>query len=109
MDESLSQAAGAEAGSAVHTVIGRQRTKSAALGPLGWISAHRAALICVLLLGIMGVQMLAAVSRKSISTDEVVHIPAGYYHLVLGDFQFLNQHPPVSMMIGTLPLLFLHP
>ncbi|MDX6574063.1 MAG: hypothetical protein QOE96_16 [Blastocatellia bacterium] len=53
--------------------------------------------------------MLAAVSRKSISTDEVVHIPAGYYHLVIGDFQFLNQHPPMSMMIGTLPLLFMQP
>jgi 4-amino-4-deoxy-L-arabinose transferase-like glycosyltransferase len=53
--------------------------------------------------------MLAAVSRKSISTDEVVHIPAGYYHLVNGDFQFLNQHPPVSMMIGALPLLFMQP
>ena len=57
----------------------------------------------------MSAQMLAAVSRKSISTDEVVHIPAGYYHLVVGDFQFLNQHPPVSMMIGALPLLFMQP
>jgi hypothetical protein len=76
---------------------------------LGWARARRAWLICVLLLGIMSVQMLAAVSRKSITTDEVVHIPAGYYHLAVGDFQFLNQHPPVSMMIGAVPLLFMHP
>jgi 4-amino-4-deoxy-L-arabinose transferase-like glycosyltransferase len=76
---------------------------------LSWARARRARLICVALLGIMSAQMLAAVSRKSISTDEVVHIPAGYYHLVIGDFQFLNQHPPVSMMIGALPLLFMQP
>jgi 4-amino-4-deoxy-L-arabinose transferase-like glycosyltransferase len=76
---------------------------------LSWARARRARLICVALLGIMSAQMLAAVSHKSISTDEVVHIPAGYYHLVNGDFQFLNQHPPVSMMIGALPLLFMQP
>jgi hypothetical protein len=57
----------------------------------------------------MAAQMLAAVSHKSITTDEVVHIPAGYYHLVVRDFQFLNQHPPVSMMIGALPVLFMQP
>ncbi len=53
--------------------------------------------------------MLAAISRKSITTDELVHIPAGYYHLVVGDFQFLNQHPPLPMMIGALPLLLIQP
>ena len=76
---------------------------------LGWARARLARLICAALLSVMSLQMLAAVSRKSITTDEVVHIPAGYYHLVVGDFQFLNQHPPVSMMIGALPLLFMQP
>ena len=103
MDESLSQAADPEARP---TVTAPRRTVAAVWA---WARARRAGLICALLLGIMSVQMLAAVSRKSISTDEVVHIPAGYYHLVLGDFQFLNQHPPVSMMIGALPLLFMNP
>jgi 4-amino-4-deoxy-L-arabinose transferase-like glycosyltransferase len=83
-----------------------RRTPAAALR---WARNHRAKLICAALLGVMSVQLLAAVSRKSITTDEVVHIPAGYYHLVVGDFQFLNQHPPVSMMIGVLPLLFIPP
>jgi 4-amino-4-deoxy-L-arabinose transferase-like glycosyltransferase len=94
MDESLSQAAGPEA-------------RPTAVW--SWVRARRAGLICALLLGIMSVQMLAAASNKSITTDELVHIPAGYYHLVVGDFQFLNQHPPVSMMIGAVPLLFMHP
>lgn len=83
-----------------------RRTPAAALR---WARNHRAKLICAALLGVMSVQLLAAASRKSITTDEVVHIPAGYYHLVVGDFQFLNQHPPVSMMIGVLPLLLTQP
>ena len=103
MDESLSQATTPEAG----TIVVAPRRPLAPM--LIWARARRARLICVALLGIMSAQMLAAVSHKSISTDEVVHIPAGYYHLVLGDFQFLNQHPPVSMMIGALPLLFMQP
>lgn len=103
MDESLSQATTPEAG----TIVVAPRRPLAPM--LNWARARRARLICAALLGIMSAQMLAAVSHKSISTDEVVHIPAGYYHLVLGDFQFLNQHPPVSMMIGALPLLFMQP
>src|SRR6266511_3641380 len=63
-----------------------------------WARARCVQLICAALLGVMSLQMLAAASRKSISTDEVVHIPAGYYHLVGGDFQFLNLHPPVPIM-----------
>jgi 4-amino-4-deoxy-L-arabinose transferase-like glycosyltransferase len=103
MEESFSQAADPE----VRPAVAAPRRLSPSV--LGWARAHPAGLICGLLLGIMSVQMLAAVSRKSITTDEVVHIPAGYYHLVGGDFQFLNQHPPVSMMIGAAPLLFMHP
>jgi 4-amino-4-deoxy-L-arabinose transferase-like glycosyltransferase len=103
MNESLSQATTPEAGTIV-VAPGRP------LAPmLNWARTRRARLICAALLGVMSVQMLVAASHKSISTDEVVHIPAGYYHLVLGDFQFLNQHPPVSMMIGALPLLFMQP
>jgi 4-amino-4-deoxy-L-arabinose transferase-like glycosyltransferase len=74
-----------------------------------WARANWAKLICAGLLGVMSLQMLVAASGKSITTDELVHIPAGYYHLVVGDFQFLNQHPPVPMMIGALPLLFIQP
>lgn len=103
MDESLSQPTTPQS----ETVTARPRRLPAPV--LGWARGHRAQLICVALLGVMSVQMLAAVSHKSITTDEVVHIPAGYYHLVVGDFQFLNQHPPVSMMIGALPLLFIKP
>ncbi len=79
------------------------------LRTLRWTRKRRVGLICAALLSVMSIQMLAAAAHKSISTDEVVHIPAGYYHLAVGDFQFLNLHPPIPMMIGALPLLFMHP
>src|SRR2546423_631233 len=74
-----------------------------------WIVANAAELGCALMLTLMTVQMFALISRKSISTDEIVHVPAGYYHLVVGDFQYLNPHPPPPMMLSALPLLFIQP
>ena len=46
------------------------------------IGPHRAALIAAALLAIMAANLLAAISRKTITNDEIVFIPAGYYHLV---------------------------
>jgi 4-amino-4-deoxy-L-arabinose transferase-like glycosyltransferase len=103
MEESSSQEATPEA---MFVVI---KPRQALAKVRRWARARCVRLICVALLGVMSLQMLAAASRKSISTDELVHIPAGYYHLVVGDFQFLNLHPPVPMMIGALPLLFIQP
>ncbi|HVS21343.1 MAG TPA: glycosyltransferase family 39 protein [Pyrinomonadaceae bacterium] len=71
--------------------------------------AHRAETACACLLLLMSVNLLTAISRKSITNDEVVHIPAGYYHLVAGDFQLNNEHPPLVKMWAALPLLFVQP
>ena len=57
----------------------------------------------------MAVNMFAAISRKGITNDEIVHIPAGYYHLVAGDFQLNNEHPPLIKMWAALPLLLIQP
>lgn len=57
----------------------------------------------------MSMQMLAVIARKSITNDEIVHIPAGYYHLVAGEFQLNNEHPPLIKMWAALPLLFIQP
>jgi 4-amino-4-deoxy-L-arabinose transferase-like glycosyltransferase len=57
----------------------------------------------------MGLQLLVVISRKSITTDEIVHIPAGYYHLVAGDFELNNEHPPLVKMWAALPLLMVQP
>jgi hypothetical protein len=57
----------------------------------------------------MAANMFAAISRKGITNDEIVHIPAGYYHLVAGDFQLNNEHPPLIKMWAALPLLLIQP
>ncbi|HEY3042209.1 MAG TPA: glycosyltransferase family 39 protein [Pyrinomonadaceae bacterium] len=74
-----------------------------------WVHSHQTELMSAGLLLLMAVNMLAAISRKSITNDEIVHIPAGYYHLVAGDFQLNNEHPPLIKMWAALPLLFIQP
>jgi hypothetical protein len=71
--------------------------------------AHRAEVVCGCLLFIMAINMFAAIAHKGITNDEIVHIPAGYYHLVAGDFQLNNEHPPLIKMWAALPLLLIQP
>jgi hypothetical protein len=53
--------------------------------------------------------MLFVISRKSITLDEIVMIPSAYYHLAAGDFQFVNEHPPLAKLLAAVPLLFIQP
>ena len=62
-----------------------------------------------LLLAFMGLQMFAVIWQKSITVDELVLIPSAYYHLVDGDFQLVNEHPPLPKIIAAIPLLFVQP
>src|SRR5258705_13064372 len=73
------------------------------------VAVRKAELICAALLLLMLFNLFAAISRKSITNDEIVHIPAGYYHLVAGEFQLNNEHPPLVKMWAALPLLFVQP
>ena len=70
---------------------------------------RKAEAVCGVLLLLMAVNLLASISRKSITNDEIVHIPAGYYHLVAGDFQLNNEHPPLVKMWAALSLLIIQP
>jgi 4-amino-4-deoxy-L-arabinose transferase-like glycosyltransferase len=70
--------------------------------------SRRAGVLCALLLALMGAQMLAVISRKSITVDEWVMIPAGYYHLTTGDYRPVNEHPPFAKVIAAAPLLLTH-
>src|SRR5882724_13175224 len=74
-----------------------------------FLHSHQTELMCAGLLLLMALNMLGAISRKGITNDEIVHIPAGYYHLVAGDFQLNNEHPPLIKMWAALPLLFIQP
>ena len=73
------------------------------------VVARKAEVACAALLLLLAVNLFAAISRKSITNDEIVHIPAGYYHLVAGEFQLNNEHPPLVKMWAVLPLLLVQP
>jgi hypothetical protein len=84
--------------------------KSAILqGPRRFVQGHGPELIVAALLAIMAVNLLTTIQRKSITIDEIAHIPAGYYHLVAGNYTLNNEHPPLVKMWAALPLLFLQP
>jgi 4-amino-4-deoxy-L-arabinose transferase-like glycosyltransferase len=71
----------------------------------GFFRRRRAELVCALLLALMAANMLSVIARKSITVDEWVMIPAGYYHLTARDFQPINEHPPFAKIISAAPLL----
>ena len=73
------------------------------------LAARRAEALAAALLVLTGANLLSALPRKSITNDEIVHIPAGYYHLVDGNFQINNEHPPLAKMWAALPLLVIQP
>jgi hypothetical protein len=67
--------------------------------------SRRAGVLCALLLALMAAQMLAVIRQKSITVDEWVMIPAGYYHLTAGDYRPVSEHPPFAKVIAAAPLL----
>jgi 4-amino-4-deoxy-L-arabinose transferase-like glycosyltransferase len=74
-----------------------------------WARARRHALACAALLSAMALQMFAVVSRKSITVDEIVLIPAAYYHLAAFNCQLVHEHPPLVKLVSAPPLLFVQP
>lgn len=72
----------------------------------GFFSRRRGELVCALLLMLMALTMLDVISRKSLTVDELVLIPAGYYHLTALDFRPVGEHPPFIKTLSALPLLF---
>ena len=71
----------------------------------GFLRRRRAELLCALLLLLMAANMLSVVARKSITVDEWVMIPAGFYHLTAGDYRAVNEHPPFAKVVSAAPLL----
>ena len=104
MDESLEH--GRAAGGAPPLAF---RPRRALAGAAAWARARAAGLAAALLLSVMALNMLAVVWRKSITIDELVMIPAAYYHLAAGNFQLVHDHPPLSKILAAVPLLFLQP
>jgi len=60
------------------------------------------------LLFLFSVQVISGSRFKSLTFDEVSHIPAGYSYLVTGDYRMNFLHPPLTKYLAGLPLLFLN-
>ena len=53
--------------------------------------------------------MVLALPRLSATTDEVVHLPAGYTYWTTRDFRLNPEHPPLAKLFAAIPLLALKP
>ncbi len=65
--------------------------------------------VAALLLSIFLIQALATASRLSATSDEPVHIAAGYSYWKTRDFRMNPEHPPLAKLLAALPLIVLGP
>lgn len=70
---------------------------------------HPDRLLAAGILLLMAANLLSVAARKSMTNDEIVHIPAGYQYLVNGKFRLNAEHPPLVKMWACLPLLIIRP
>jgi len=79
----------------------------------GWwarIPTRRQPVVLVsLLLALVGIQATTSMARKSVTTDELMYIAVGYYHLKTGDYYLNMTNTPLMKVIGAWPLQFLGP
>lgn len=61
------------------------------------------------LIGIFCIQALFAVNRLSATSDEPIHISAGYSYWKTRDFRMNPEHPPLAKLVAAIPVLALHP
>lgn len=59
------------------------------------------------LLAVYAALALHSLRQKSVTTDEITYLTAGYVHWTTGDFSFNATNPPLMKMIAALPLLAL--
>ena len=64
-------------------------------------------LLALALLALMGANLLTTIARVGLTNDEVIHIPAGYSALTVGDFRPNNEQPPLPKLLAAVPLLSL--
>src|SRR5205823_1007168 len=63
----------------------------------------------ITLIGTFCLQALLAVPRLSATSDEPIHLAAGYSYWQTRDFRMNPEHPPLAKLFAALPLLALHP
>src|SRR5438309_3567328 len=63
----------------------------------------------IALIGTFCLQALLAVPRLSATSDEPIHLAAGYSYWQTRDFRMNLEHPPLAKLIAAFPLLWIHP
>jgi hypothetical protein len=69
--------------------------------------AHNIAAACLILFFCL--QAILGMSRLSATSDEAVHLAAGYSYWKTRDFRLNPEHPPLAKLIAALPLLLIQP
>jgi len=66
-------------------------------------------LIVAFLLSIMFILAVSSMLQKSVTSDEVTHLPAGYSYIKTNDFRMNPEHPPLVKELSGLFLLLINP
>jgi hypothetical protein len=67
------------------------------------------AVLVATVLAVFAIVAMASMARKSITTDEVPHITAGYSYWKTADFRVNPEHPPLAKLLAGIPLFFVDP
>lgn len=62
----------------------------------------------LILLAVLG-QGLYAAAKTGQTTDETAYAGTAYANLRYADYRFTGEHPPMSLHLGSIPLLFIQP
>jgi 4-amino-4-deoxy-L-arabinose transferase-like glycosyltransferase len=65
--------------------------------------------VCIAALLVMTLNGVLAIEKTSITTDEIIHIAAGYYSLTAAEYRMNAEHPPLAKMVAAAPLLLFLP
>ncbi|MCM3874105.1 MAG: glycosyltransferase family 39 protein [Pyrinomonadaceae bacterium] len=85
----------------------RLRLSSAFSGIRRVVNQDPFRLLAAGLLLIMSINLVSVMARKSITIDETLIIPSGYYYLNSRTFFVEPDHPPLSKILAGLPQVFL--
>src|SRR5215475_9573476 len=67
------------------------------------------AVVFVVILVAFWIQAFLAIPKLSATSDEAVHLAAGYSYWKTHDFRLNPEHPPLAKLIASLPLLWVRP
>lgn len=65
--------------------------------------------VALLILGLQFAYQIFLAKADSQTTDEAVHLAAGYTYLTKEDYRFNSEHPPLIKILAAIPLLIIKP